>query len=494
MTSSCKTGCDAEINYKSVWVSNPLDWYDIPMEGDVIHDCPKLKPAPNDRVERQQNWGSGASFTRLKELQGLHATLHDGILIDMVYDYGSQISDFGDLPHDLKMHSKGKLAQRMISNPTEGDIFVPENYDKLSAYQKEEFRSFYGFENPNKTPKERIAEFWDDITQAMSFLQRCMDICPAPFYVDEYGYSQLELFRILLESKEQYDGAMICHTIQGAIDTAKSQMDVDAHIEVTDRLQKKLDEQRLAKADEGEKTLRQWKSEMISRGMDEKQIQQEVEIEDQLHVERESSEFAQHDSSMKWALELYAKELEKRREESRQDDSLEHHEEQIEVDDTVHKEQSVEDEIFEQLDAEETRTTIYNFEKDFLRPAVRKQFSSEKEMNEKLKNMKWGAGRRIVGNLFEKAQFHRKKEESEELQAEDRWSVGLLRFLDFGDDVNIGEWPLYIHNSLKEIQTHRNRLMAHPNDYRKVELQHAQKIVSLNIERCKRFFESLKLK
>jgi hypothetical protein len=287
---------------------------------------------------------------------------------------------------------------------------------------------------------------------------------------------------------------MICHTIQGAIDTAKSQMDQGAYVEVTDRLQKKLDEQRLAKADEGEKTLRQWKSEMISRGMDEKQIQQEVEIEDQLHVERESSEFAQHDSSMKWALELYAKELEKRREESRQDDSLEHHEEQIEVDDTVHKEQSVEDEIFEQLDAEETRTTIYNFEKDFLRPAVRKQFSSEKEMNEKLKNMKWGAGRRIVGNLFEKAQFHRKKEESEELQAEDRWSVGLLRFLDFGDDVNIGEWPLYIHNSLKEIQTHRNRLMAHPNDYRKVELQHAQKIVSLNIERCKRFFESLKLK
>ena len=54
----------------------------------------------------------------------------DQKLTTMVYDYGSQISDFGDLPHDLKMHSKEKLAQRMISNPTEGDIFVPENYDK----------------------------------------------------------------------------------------------------------------------------------------------------------------------------------------------------------------------------------------------------------------------------------------------------------------------------------------------------------------------------
>jgi len=491
VTSSCKTGCDAEINYKSVWVSNPLDWFEIPMEGDVIHDCPKLKPAPNDQVERQQNWGSGASFTRLKELQGLHATLHDGILEDMVYDYGSQISDFGDLPHDLKMYSKPKLAERLGVRSSK---MTKEEFDELPNWQKEVLSHEWGFEPPNLSPEERIAEFWDDITRAMSFLQRCMDICPAPFYVDEYGYSQLELFRILLESKEQYDGAMICHTIQGAIDTAKSQMDVDAHIEVTDRLQKKLDEQRLAKADEGEKTKEQWKSEMISRGMDEKQIQQEVEIEEQLDVERESSEFAQHDSSMKWALALYAKELEKQREESRQDDSLEHHEEQIEVDDTVHKEQSVDDEIFEQIDTEDTRTAIFDFEKDVLRPAVRKQFSSEKEMNEKLKNMKWGAGRRIVGNLFEKAQFHRKKEESEELQAEDPWSVGLLRFLDFGDDVNIGEWPLYIHDSLKEIQTHRNRLMAHPNDYRKVELQHAQKIVSLNIDRCKRFFESLKLK
>ena len=134
MTSSCKTGCDAEINYKSVWVSNPLDWYDIPMEGDVIHDCPKLKPAPNDRVERQQNWGSGASFTRLKELQGLHATLHDGILEDMVYDYGSQISDFGDLPHDLKMYSKPKLAERLGVRSSK---ITKEEFDELPNWQKE---------------------------------------------------------------------------------------------------------------------------------------------------------------------------------------------------------------------------------------------------------------------------------------------------------------------------------------------------------------------
>ena len=482
----CRTGCGAEINYEQVNFSGFEFSYHIPMEEGVIHDCPKLKPVPNDQVERQQNWGSGASFTRLKGLQGLHATLHDGILIDMVYDYGSQISDFGDLPHDLKMYSKPKLAERLGVRSSK---MTKEEFDELPNWQKEVLSHEWGFEPPNLSPEERIAEFWDDITRAMSFLQRCMDICPAPFYVDEYGYSQLELFRILLESKEQYDAAMICHTIQGAIDTAKSQMDIDAHIEVTDRLQKKLDEQRLAKADEGEKTKEQWKSEMISRGMDEKQIQQEVEIEEQLDVERESSEFAQHDSSMKWALVLYAKELEKR-EESRQDDSLEHHEEQIEVDDTVHKEQSVDDEIFEQVDAEETRTAIFDFEKDFLRSAVRKQFSSEKEMNEKLKNMKWGAGGGIVGNLFEKAQSRRKKEEGDYLQAEDYWKVGLLRFLDFSDDVKIGEWPSRVYHSLKEIELHRHRLMAHPNDYRKEELKIAQKIVGFQILRCKQYFES----
>ena len=43
----CRTGCGAEINYKRVHFSSPVDWYDIPMEddgllGDVIHDCPNL--------------------------------------------------------------------------------------------------------------------------------------------------------------------------------------------------------------------------------------------------------------------------------------------------------------------------------------------------------------------------------------------------------------------------------------------------------------------
>ena len=431
MTSSCKTGCDAEINYKSVWVSNPLDWFEIPMEGDVIHDCPKLKPAPNDQVERQQNWGSGASFTRLKELQGLHATLHDGILEDMVYDYGSQISDFGDLPHDLKMYSKPKLAERL---GVVGSKMKKEEYDELPNTEKDMLLGGMGFAPPNQTIEERLTVFWRVINEAMTFLQRCADLYPAPFYTYN-GYSQLELFRIFLESKEQYGDAIICHTIQGAIDTAKAQMNVDVFTEVTDRLQKKLEEQKLAQAEAAAKNWADAKEWWISKGMTEAELEQVDDGDEQLEELREAGETEYHDSIMKWALDLYKKESDKTIEESRQDDSLEHHEEQIEVDDTVHKEQSVDDEIFEQVDAEETRTAIFDFEKDFLRPAVRKQFSSEKEMNEKLKNMKWGAGGGIVGNLFEKAQSRRKKEEGDYLQAEDYWKVGLLRFLDFSDDV-----------------------------------------------------------
>jgi hypothetical protein len=387
------------------------------------------------------------------------------------------------------MHSKEKMQQRRVSNPTEGDLSVPENYDKLSKSDKEELKETYGFENPNKTPEERQAEFRQYISQAMDFLQRCTDRFPAPFY--RYGgYSQLELFRIFLESKEQYGDAIICHTIQGAIDTAKAQMNVDVFTEVTDRLQKKLEEQKLAQAEEGAKNWEEHKEWWISKGMTEAELEQVDDGDEQLEELREAGETEYHDSIMKWALDLYKKESDKTIEESRQDDSLEHHEEQIEVDDTVHKEQSVDDEIFEQVDAEETRTAIFDFEKDFLRPAVRKQFSSEKEMNEKLKNMKWGAGGGIVGNLFEKAQSRRKKEEGDYLQAEDYWKVGLLRFLDFSDDVKIGEWPSRVYHSLKEIELHRHRLMAHPNDYRKEELKIAQKIVGFQILRCKQYFES----
>ena len=60
----CRTGCGAEINYKAVHFSSPVDWYDIPMEGDVIHDCPKLKPAPNDDAnEHLKNLESHACDT-----------------------------------------------------------------------------------------------------------------------------------------------------------------------------------------------------------------------------------------------------------------------------------------------------------------------------------------------------------------------------------------------------------------------------------------------
>ena len=327
----CRTGCGAEINYKAVHFSSPVDWYDIPMEGDVIHDCPKLNPAPNDDANEH-----------LKNLESMHVMLHDHILNDMQYDYGSYIQNFVDLPHDLKMHSKGKLAARAWAGSGPHYDMAREDYDKLPKSRKEELKNTYGFEPPNLTPEERREDFWQDIdTAAMPFLQRCADICPAPFYVDKYGYSQLVLFRIFLESKEQYGDAMICHTIQGAIDIAKSQMDADAFTEITDRLQKKLEDQRLAKADaEAEYQIAE-KKRLVLQGKDEKEVQYELDIHQQ---EEEHEEYLNEQypaSIMNWSLDLYKNRFEKFREAIGQDTVI--LEEEIEVGDTVDKEQSVDE-------------------------------------------------------------------------------------------------------------------------------------------------------
>ena len=329
----CRTGCGAEINYKAVHFSSPVDWYDIPMEGDVIHDCPKLNPAPNDDANEH-----------LKNLESMHVMLHDHILNDMQYDYGSYIQNFVDLPHELKMHSKGKLAARAWAGSGPHYDMAREDYDKLPKSRKDELKNTYGFEPPASTPEERIEDFWRDInTTAIPFLQRCADMCPAPFYVDKNGYSQLVLFRIFLESKEQYGDAMICHTIQGAIDIAKSQMDADAFTEITDRLQKKLEDQRLAKADAEAEYQIEEKKRLVSQGMDEKEVQYQLDMHQQ-GEEHDAFLDEQYPASMMiWALDQYKKEFDKSIEENKQDDALEHDREQIEVDDTTVKEQSAEE-------------------------------------------------------------------------------------------------------------------------------------------------------
>ena len=111
----CRTGCGAEINYKRVHFSTPVDWYDIPMEGDVIHDCPKLKPSTND----------GANDV-LKELQDMHVTLNDYCLRSIVEDFASPILDFIDLPQKLKMYSKEFLQGNSRTDYREGARYLGE--------------------------------------------------------------------------------------------------------------------------------------------------------------------------------------------------------------------------------------------------------------------------------------------------------------------------------------------------------------------------------
>ena len=155
----CRTGCGTEINYKRVHFSSPVDWYDIPMEGDFIHDCPKLKPSTND----------GANDV-LKELQGMHEILDDCFLNEMTYNYGHDISAFIVLPQKLKMHSKEYLSDRKYGGTGGDPQRVPEAYAKLPEATKKEWKEAYGFELPNKTPEERQAEFWQNIDHnCMSF-------------------------------------------------------------------------------------------------------------------------------------------------------------------------------------------------------------------------------------------------------------------------------------------------------------------------------------
>ena len=324
----CRTGCGAEINYKRVHFSSPVDWYDIPMEGDVIHDCPKLKPSTNDDANDV-----------LKELEFMHKTLDEFFLDGLKLTYGlAEYSDLIDHPQELKMHSKEKLAERIDVNALGGEM-PREDFDKLPKSEKEEYKEFYGSEPPNQTPEERQAEFRLTINDVMSFLQRCTDRFPAPFY--RYGgYSQLELFRIFLESTDQNVDAIICHTIQGAIDTAKSQVDVDAFTKVAGRLQKKLEEQRLAKEWTPEDTLAQ-KKWLMKTGMDEKEAESEAEFNRDIEQQAEEDEQKYPASIMNWALDLYKNRFEKFRETIGQDTAI--LEEEIKVDDTVDKEQSVDE-------------------------------------------------------------------------------------------------------------------------------------------------------
>ena len=326
----CRTGCGAEINYKTVHFSSPVDWYDIPMEGDVIHDCPKLKPSTNDDANDV-----------LKELEFMHKTLDEFFLDGLKLTYGlAEYSDLIDLPQELKMHSKEKLAERIDVNALGGEM-PREDFDKLPKSEKEEYKEFYGSEPPNQTPEERQADFRLTINDVMSFLQRCTDRFPAPFY--RYGgYSQLELFRIFLESTEQYADAMNCHIIQGAVDIAKSQMDVDAFTEVTGRLQKKLEEQRLAKEWTPEDTLAE-KKRLMKTGMDEKKAESEAELNRDIEQQSEEADRKYPAEQMIWALKQYRKEFDKTTEENKQDDALERDREQIEVGDIVDKEQALDE-------------------------------------------------------------------------------------------------------------------------------------------------------
>ena len=136
---------------------------------------------------------------------------------------------------------------------------------------------------------------------------------------------------------------------------------------------------------------------------------------------------------------------------------------------------------------------IIEFERDVLRSVVRKQFPSEKEMNDTLKSMaKYGGGGKIIGTLYDKALQRQKKEEKDpRLPAEDPMNVGLLIFLDIGDLINLHPWPFPYSRYLNDIEIFRHKLVGHPNVYEQNTLKETNRIVMAEIALCKIYFDKL---
>ena len=146
----------------------------------------------------------------------------------------------------------------------------------------------------------------------------------------------------------------------------------------------------------------------------------------------------------------------------------------------------------ERISDADVRTEIFEFERDVLRSVVCKRFTSEKEINEKLKNMKRYAGEKVIGTLYDKALQRQKKEEKDpRLEAEDPMNVGLLRFLDIGDLVSLHHWPFPYSRYLNDIEIFRHKLVGHPNVYEQNTLKETNRIVMAEIALCKIYFDKL---
>ena len=167
---------------------------------------------------------------------------------------------------------------------------------------------------------------------------------------------------------------------------------------------------------------------------------------------------------------------------------------QYQDDDTVSEKK--ETESSQHYDKKQTLDEIQTFEKDVLRPAARKLFHTEIELNDKLKELPWRIGFTSRNTLFEKTKSRRKQYEESILEPDDPMNVGLLIYLDIGDLVDIIKSKLgttfkqEINYDLKAIIKHRNRL-SHSQDFPEKELVITNVIIVKMIERIKPFFEKL---
>ena len=454
MTEPCRTKCGTEIDYVREEFSDRV-FFSIPIETNgTIHNCVNLQLAEFDLVS--QTW-------REK---------HGGIKEINVKE------KLPELPPELQkmLLLKGVLGitQRAKEHFDPATVFL--DYESRAGYRHDlyEFHIdvLYNLEDEIVSPEER-SNLRIVIGHFLNKLFFNMEMEPTAKYsiiTKKLGaaFSTLELLGLFYQIDGFYLDAKKCYEIQ--------------HRLLRETLQKIQELMSAAKKTSKEISERNdWLREQYHPYL--QHIETMIEdIQDRIEMS-EATEPGMEKKKGWWFtgwtgdLADYAKKVRK---------------DQHQDDDTVSEKK--ETESSQHYDRKQTLDEIQTFEKDVLRPAARKLFHTEIELNDKLKELRWKIGFKEK-TLFDKAQSRRKLDEGSILEPEDPMNVGLLRYVDIGDLGDIIKSKLKIGlkseitHDLWEITKHRNKL-SHSQDFPEKELMLTNVIIVAKIARLKPFFEN----
>ena len=455
MTEPCRTKCGMEIDYVREEFSDRV-FFSIPTETNgTIHNCVNLQLAEFDLVS--QTWRE--SHGGVKEI-----------------DVQEKLPELPPDLHKIRLIKASSEVLQRVKEPFDpATVFL--DYESRAGYRHDlyEFHIdvLYNLENEIVYPEDR-SNLRIVIGHFLNKLFFNMEMEPTAKYsiiTKKLGaaFSTLELLGLFYQIDGFYLDAKKCYEIQ--------------HRLLRETLQKIQELMSAAKKTSKEISERNdWLREQYHPYL--QHIETMIEdIQDRIEMS-EATEPGMEKKKGWWFtgwtgdLADYAKKVRK---------------DQHQDDDTVSEKK--ETESSQHYDRKQTLDEIQTFEKDVLRPAARKLFHTEIELNDKLKELPWRIGFTSRGTLFEKAQSRRKQDEESVLPTDDPMNVGLLRHLDIGDLVDIIKSKLgttfkrEIDWDLKEIIKHRNRL-SHSQDFPEDELMLTNVIIVAKIARLKPFFEN----